>query len=201
MRVICVILTLSACSEGLPAATDLSASDDLSAVHDLSAAHDLSAGLPDLAPLALNCVVAGGSNCALDFFQRFASCFHPAGYCFLAGTLNGEECYQSGAGYRYTSVPSSAAGAMYVQGDMLCALVETDVGTHTDKWTLWDGTVLSVDEQTGVATCAGGNVGVRYMLCSALYQLVYPTSCNAPPPSDMLFGCPSFNQPSPSPSP
>jgi hypothetical protein len=210
MRLICVILPLVACGEDLPAPHDLAFSDDGAFFDDLASPDDLAVAASDLSGFCAAAFDGGAGACARDFFARLAECFQPAGAC-SGGGINSADwmCWASGASYfegDYGLGPNPSVWVrgrqVYGQGGMFCgeSLPISNAQPALRQWTLWDGSTLVVDVESGLATCADGTVvavGSNYSACADLEMLVRPPECT--PPGTVQ--CSPFPFPSPSPSP
>jgi hypothetical protein len=131
-------------------------------------------------------------TCVESFFQTVRKCFNPAGCCVgHAGQEFQSAAWASGA---YADFDPSFGEYVLLQNGAVCA--KADLG----RWTAWDGTTLTVDYDTGIATCADGtqyDVGsARVAACpQALNIPDVRSQCIDTYPGDAGAGCCTPYQP------
>lgn len=155
--------------------TDLSIGD-LAVAHDLTWIFDLAHCVPltpvdgfassaDAAGFCDGTTLAG--TCAQAFFARFASCYVPAG-CREYHRTNNTIASWSFASGAYTFWDLSGIRA-FSQSGHSCASSDSTGLSQDDRWTLNDGTKLTINWTSGNVTCPDGSQ----------IQISNPKSCDA----------------------
>jgi hypothetical protein len=200
-----VVALLSACGDGQQtAAPDLSspAVDDFAVSADLSVsilynddmfprqcgyAPDSSPPKPDVSGFCAGTSIAG--TCAQTFFRTIAECFAPSGCCVRAGNSMPRLTWASGA---FALYDGSFGYVAVIQDGVVCGETNFD-GYPLLKWKAWDGTRLTFDPNTGIATCDDGttiSLGVGYAACPEIVTMLYPgTPCPIDHTGDAAAAC------------